>query len=167
MPCSRSDHVRVTAPSPLLLLVRSVVEIPTVSRSSQGVTCSCRPSPVSPDTRRRSCKCRLGGGLRGGAWTDPGHPVAARENFKARGRSAHLWGNTGAPVLFQEQRPLEDPIALALSLWNTMVSGWGSPEAAAPAWGVGPQEGRGLHHTPTLPTAWMEGQQDARRIPER
>lgn len=120
-------------------------------RSSHGETCSCRPSPVSPDTRQRSCKCPLGTGLRGGTWTDPGHPIAARESFKVRGRSAHPWGNTGAPVLFQEQWPLEDPIALAVNLWNTMVSGWGSQEAAVPAWGIGPQEGQGLHrraHSP-------------------
>lgn len=62
------------------------------------------------------------------------------------GRSTHPWGNnTGAPVPFQGQWPLEDPIALAVNLWNTMVSGWGSREAAVPAWGVGPQEGQGLH----------------------
>lgn len=65
---------------------------------------------------------------------DQGHPIAARESFKVCGRSTHPWGNnTGAPVPFQGQWPLEDPIALAVNLWNTMVSGWGSREAAVPA----------------------------------
>lgn len=74
-----------------------------------------------------------------------------------RGRSAHPWGNTGAPVLFQEQWPLEDPIALAVNLWNTMVSGWGSQEAAVPAWGIGPQEGQGLHRHAHSPRCMDEG----------
>lgn len=60
--------------------------------------------------------------------------------------------------LFQGKRPLQDPIALALTLWNSMVSGQeGCP--ASPGFGLQMEE-QDLHAVPDLPAALMGGLQD-------
>lgn len=95
-------------------------------------------------------------------------PHLCRESFRVHGRAvpspeAH---GTSHLVLFQGERPLQDPTVLALTLWNSMVSGWGSRGTALPAWGlVYGRRSRASAVVPRLLTALMEGLRDTSRTP--
>ena len=60
-------------------------------------------------------------------------------------------------VLFQGERPFQDPTTLGLTLWNSMVSGWGSWRCTDNLGFVLWKEGQDSATAPSLPTRCWRG----------
>lgn len=73
---------------------------------------------------------------------------------------SHPSGHTGSLlhlVLFQGERPFQDPTALGLTLWNSMVSGWGPWGCTDNLGFVLWKEGQDSAVAPSLPTCCRRG----------